>query len=130
VAILFFLFCAIVFKVLSVNLKRRSNPPGKGMKNQTVYMPIELAEKLKRLATESGLSINDFCRAILEDYANRNAIIHVETRVSFPHEGSVPVEVLAQLEKLPVETILEKAAEVARARVLRLATRKKSQKAS
>lgn len=73
-----------------MNAKRRSNPLGKGMKNQTVYMPIELAEKLKRLAEESGLSINDFCRAILEDYAQRNAVVTVETRVSFPETPPHP----------------------------------------
>lgn len=66
------------------------NPRGKGMTQQPIYMSEEMAADLKKAAKRDGLSLNQFCRAILEDYMKRCAVVKQTTFVEFPPESEPP----------------------------------------
>ena len=95
-------------------------------------MSLELIADLTRLAEKTGVSFSDYCTAVLKDYAERNALVTIETRVSYPNDPEVSLHpsasVLEHVQMLKAGTTLEKVAAAAKAKVLKSEQHKKAPK--
>lgn len=53
----------------------KTNPIPPGTRNLTVNIPLVLADALRALAQQSGVSRNVYCRRVLESAAERKVIV-------------------------------------------------------